>query len=262
VRAAPPGWIARGLTRTELDLTNFAAVRVAFIRERPQLIIHCAALSKTLECEQEPERARLNNVEATRVLAELATDIPLLFFSTDLVFDGAKGDYNESDVPNPLIVYAETKLAAEHIVLENPKHTVIRTSLNAGRSERGNAFNEQWRAVWQRGESLNLFADEFRSPLAAEVTARVVWQLVAANRPGLYHLAGSERLSRFEIGQLLASQEPLLNARIERGSIRDYKNLRRSPDTSLDSRKIQQLLSFTLPKFSDWLRENPPALAP
>src|SRR5436190_1637702 len=100
-RASPSDWIARGLTRTELELTNFAAVRAAFVRERPKLVIHCAALSKTLECEQHPEQARLNNVEVTRVLAELAADIPLLFFSTDLVFDGARGNYNESDAPNP-----------------------------------------------------------------------------------------------------------------------------------------------------------------
>jgi len=260
VRAVPSDWRARGLTRGEFDLTDFAAVRAAFAREKPQLVIHCSAMSKTLECERNPERARLNNVEVTRVLAELAIDIPLLFFSTDLVFDGLRGNYNESDAPNPLTVYAETKVAAERIVLANPKHSVIRTSLNIGRTHSGTAPNEQWRAVWQRGEALNLFTDEFRCPIAATVTARAVWELVATNQPGLYHLAGSERLSRYDIGRLLAAQEPQLNARIERGSIRDYTNMRRSPDTSLDCGKIQRLLSFPLPKFSGWLRENPGAL--
>ncbi|HWN96120.1 MAG TPA: SDR family oxidoreductase [Methylomirabilota bacterium] len=262
VREAPANWTARGLTRADFDLTDFAVMRAAFERDRPQFVIHCAALSKTLECERNPEHARLNNIEVTRVLAELAADIPLLFFSTDLVFDGAKGNYSENDAPNPLTVYAETKLAAERIVLANPKHTVIRTSLNAGRTTRANAFNEQWRADWLRGGTTNLFADEFRSPIAAKVTARAVWELVAANQPGLYHLGGSERLSRYEIGQLLAANEPHLNARIERGSIRDYTNMRRSPDTSLDSSKIQRLLSFQLPKFSDWLRDNASALIP
>src|SRR6185503_10854840 len=110
------------------------------------LVIHCAALSKTLACERNPAVARLNNVEVTRVLTELAADIPLLFFSTDMVFDGSKGNYTEADAPNPLTVYAETKFAAERIALANPKHTVIRTSLNAGRTSHGTAFNEQWRA--------------------------------------------------------------------------------------------------------------------
>jgi dTDP-4-dehydrorhamnose reductase len=259
-RNAPHEWRLRALTRPELELTDFAAVRETFKRDKPQLVIHCAALSKTLACERNPEAARLNNVEATRVLAELAADIPLLYFSTDLVFDGAKGNYTESDAPNPLTVYAETKLAAERIVLANPKHTVIRTSLNAGRTSNGTAFNEQWREAWQRGESLSLFVDEFRSPMAADVTARAVWELAAANQPGLYHLAGSERLSRYDIGQLLAANDPQLHARIERGSIHDCRNMRRSPDCSLDVSKVQRFLSFPLPKFSDWLRENPNAL--
>jgi dTDP-4-dehydrorhamnose reductase len=259
-RSTPREWNARGLTRAELELTDFAAVRDAFKRDKPRLIIHCAALSKTLVCERNPESARLNNVEVTRVLAELAADIPLLFFSTDLVFDGAKGNYTEVDVPNPLTVYAETKLAAEQIVLANPKHTVVRTSLNAGRTSNGTAFNEQWSAVWQRGESLSLFEDEFRSPLAADVTARAVWELAAANQPGLYHMAGGERLSRYDIGRLLAAINPQLHARIERGSIHNYTNMRRSPDCSLDVGKVQRLLSFPLPRFSDWLRENPNVL--
>jgi dTDP-4-dehydrorhamnose reductase len=256
VHAAPQNWQARGLTRAELELTDFAAVRDAFAGEQPQLIIHCAAMSKTLECERDPQRARLNNVEVTRALCELASDIPLLFFSTDLVFDGRKGNYSENDSPNPLTVYAETKLAAEQIVFANPKHTVVRTSLNAGRTARGNAFNEQWLAAWRRGETLDLFADEFRSPIGAEVTARAVWELVAAERPSLYHLAGRERISRYDLGCLLAAAAPEVHAQIERGSIQSFASMRRSPDTSLDSSKIQALLSFRLPGISEWLRAN------
>jgi dTDP-4-dehydrorhamnose reductase len=195
------------------------------------------------------------------VLVELAANIPLLFFSTDLVFDGTKGNYSEADAPNPLTIYAETKLAAEQLVLANPRNIVLRTSLNVGRTVRGSAFNEQWLAAWQRGEVTSLFTDEFRSPIPAAVTARAVWELVAAGTRGVYHLGGTERLSRYEIGGLIAAQEPQLEARIERGSIHDYKNMRRAPDTSLDSRKIQELLSFPIPKFSEWLRENPRALA-
>lgn len=258
VRNAPDQWHARGLTRAEFDLTDFAAVRAAFRREQPQLVIHCAAMSKTLACESNPAQAQLHNVEVTRLLAELATDIPLIFFSTDIVFDGQRGNYKEDDAPNPLCVYAETKLAAEKIVLAHPQHTVIRTSLNAGKSPRGpSSFSELWRAAWQRGETTRLFTDEFRSPIAAAVTARAVWELVAVEQPGLYHLAGSERLSRFAIGELVAQHPPTLPARIEPDSVRDYQAMRRSPDTSLDIGKIQELLSTPLPCFSNWLRQNP-----
>ena len=257
VRATPREWTARGLTRADFDLTDFAAVRAAFDRERPQLVIHCAAMSKTGACEANPELARLNNIEVTRVLCELAADIPLIFFSTDLVFDGTRGNYTESDAPNPLNVYARTKLDAERVVLANPRHTVVRTSLNAGVTARGDAFNELWRAVWQRGETLPLFTDEFRCPLAAEVTARAVWELAAAERPGLYHLAGAERLSRYEIGELLVARCPQLRPRLERDSVKNFTGPRRSPDCSVDISKIQSLLRTPLPKFSAWLAANP-----
>jgi dTDP-4-dehydrorhamnose reductase len=257
VRAAPAGWTARGLTRADFDLTDFAAVRAAFARERPQLVIHCAAMSKTGACEANPDAARLHNVAVTRVLCELAADLPLIFFSTDLVFDGTRGNYTEQDAPNPLNVYARTKLDAEQIVLANQRHTVVRTSLNAGVTARGDAFNELWHAAWRRGESLPLFTDEFRCPIAAEVTARVVWELAAAGRPGLYHLAGAERLSRFEIGTLLAARCPELNPRVTPDSVKNFQGPRRSPDCALDISKIQRVLRTPLPKFSAWLAAHP-----
>ena len=252
-RVSHHGWKVRSLTRADLELTDFAAVGEIFDRDQPKLVIHCAALSKTPACESQPSVAWLNNVDVTRSLCALAEDIPLFFLSTDLVFDGGQGNYVETDLPNPLNVYAETKVAAERIVLANPKHTVIRTSLNVGNTSNGTAFNEQWRATWERGEATRLFSDEFRSPIAAEVTARAVWEIIAAEQPGLYHLAGSERLSRFEIGQLLARRCPQLHPRIEPSSIKDFAGPRRSPDTTLDSSKAQALLSFRLPRFSEWL---------
>src|SRR3989442_15591268 len=114
--ALAPGWQIRGLTRAQLDLTDFDAVRRLFSEDKPELIIHCAALTKTPACQQNPALARVLNVEATEVLAELAADIPFIFFSTDLVFDGRKGNYVETDAVNPLNVYAETKAEAEQIV--------------------------------------------------------------------------------------------------------------------------------------------------
>ncbi len=252
-----PGWKVSGLTRAELDLTDPKKVREKFLRENPQLIIHCAALSKSPVCQADPALAWKINVEATNNLAELAADIPFIFFSTDLVFDGRGGNYVETDGPNPLSVYAETKLAAEKNVLTNPKHTVIRTSLNGGISpRRDRGFNEELCNAWQAGRTTKLFADEFRSPIPAEVTARAVWELAAKNATGLFHLAGSERLSRLQIGQLLAARCPHLNPKIEACSLRDYNGPPRPPDTSLNCHEIQKLLSFSLPKFSDWLREH------
>ena len=261
VRSAPgfvPDARVRALTRECLDLTDFSAVRAEFHRQQPHLVIHCAALSKSTECEADPSLARRLNVEVTALLAELAAGIPLIFLSTDLVFDGRTGNYEESAATNPLGVYAETKVAAEQIVLANPNHTIIRTSLNGGTSPTGDrGFNELMRRSWRAGQTLRLFTDEFRSPVSAEVTARAIWELAALDRPGVYHVAGSERLSRWQIGRLLAARWPQLEPRLEAASLKEYRGVPRAPDTSLNCAKAQKLLSFRLPGLTEWLAAHP-----
>jgi dTDP-4-dehydrorhamnose reductase len=257
VRTAPQyaaDWNIRGLTRSDVDLLNFDALRHAFRRDNPQLVIHCAALSQTQTCQTDPALAHKLNVDVTRELAELAQAIPFVFFSTDLVFDGRKGNYVETDEVNPLSVYAETKVAAEHIVGSNPQHTIIRTSLNAGASLTGDrAFNEQLQRAFQDGRTVTLFTDEFRCPTPAIATARAVWELIAKAAPGAYHVAGSERLSRWQIGRLLAQRWPALSPKMAPESLTTYRGAPRAPDTSLNCDKAQNLLSFPLPSFSEWV---------
>ncbi len=253
-----PGLRTVGLTRSQLDLADFPAVRSEFRRQRPRLVIHCAAMSQSPECQANPQLAHRLNVEVTALLAELAADIPLVFFSSDLVFDGQAGNYNETAPVNPLSLYAQTKALAERVVLANPNHTVIRTSLNGGTSPSGRrAFNEQMRCAWEAGQPVRLFSDEFRSPIPAQVTARAIWELVARNKAGLYHVAGSQRLSRLQLGQLLAARWPQLHPRIVPASLREYSGAPRPPDTSLNCAKAQECLSFPLPGLTSWLAEHP-----
>lgn len=257
-RTAPAHWTIRPLTRHDLDLTEQTTVERRFREERPALVIHSAALSKSVACEKDPPLALKLNVEVTEHLAALSADIPFFFFSTDLVFDGKRGNYDEAAPVNPLSVYGHTKAEAEQIVLRNPHHTVIRTSLNAGISAtRDRGFNEEMRAAWERGRTLNLFVDEFRCPIPAVVTARAVWELADKRATGLFHVAGAERLSRVDIGNALAARWPQLTPLIKAGSLNDYSGPPRSPDTSLNCAKAQALLSLPLPRFTQWLRENP-----
>jgi dTDP-4-dehydrorhamnose reductase len=261
VQLAPkfaPQFQAAGLARPILDLLDFAAVRAAFHKQKPAAIIYCAAMSKSPECQAHPTLANKVNVESPALLAALAAEIPFIFFSTDLVFNGRQGNYVETDAVEPLSVYAETKLAAEQSVLANPRHTVIRTSLNGGTSPTGDrGFNEQIRRTWQSGQTPAFFRDEYRSPISAAVTARAVWDLLARGQTGLFHVAGAERMSRAEIGAALAARWPQLNPKFIVSSLEDYRGAPRSPDTSLNSAKAQSVLSFPLPGLTAWLRDNP-----
>ena len=256
--AAVPAWKISGTTRRQVDLTDATAVEKMFYALRPTLIIHCAAMTNTPACDREPARARAVNVDATRHLVELAKGIRFVFLSTDLVFDGRDGGYDETAAVNPLNFYAETKAEAERIVLLSPMHTVIRTSLNGGMSptsDRG--FNETMRRAWENGGMVTLFDDEFRSPIPAAVTARALWEVLAQDRPGLYHIAGSERLSRWQIGQILARRWHQFNPKLEHVSRLMYPGPPRPADTSLNCDKAQALLSFRLPGLTQWLADHP-----
>lgn len=254
-----PNWHFQGLTRPVLDLTDSAAVARAFAKDAPQVVIHCAALSRNPDCDANPRLAHRLNVEVTQQLAELSSKVRFVFFSTDLVFDGRKGYYVESDAPNPLSVYAETKVQAEAIVVQHPNSLIIRTSLNGGTSPtRDRGFNEQLRHAWKQQKPTSLFVDEFRCPIAAEVTARVTLELARQPLRGVCHVAGTERLSRHAIGELLAARWPELQPRIIPGTLREYSGSPRSPDTSMNCSRAQQHLSFTIPGFTEWLQQQPP----
>jgi dTDP-4-dehydrorhamnose reductase len=257
VKTAPrwaPDRDMQGLTRADLDLTDRANVERTWQSIKPNAVIHCAALSRTKDCEQDPEQARRINVEATAYLAQLSRDIPFIFLSSGEVFDGRTGWYGETDEPNPINVYGQTKLEAERAVLQNPRHTVVRIVLTAGISETGaRSFFEEMCGTVKAGKDVTLYADEFRCPLPAGVIARVIWELVDCEQPGLYHLGGSDRLSRWEIGETLLPWCPELKGHLMKGSAWNHVGSPRPADLSLRFDKIQSILSFRIPGFRGWL---------
>jgi dTDP-4-dehydrorhamnose reductase len=150
-------------------------------------------------------------------------------------------------------------VAAEQLVLKNPRHLVIRTSINGGTSRAGNrAFNEQLRrSLRTAGQGMTLFTDEFRCPIPAVETARATWDLAAKNSTGLYHVAGAEKLSRFQIGELLVQRWPEVITKFKSGSARDFPGPPRALDTSLNISKVQKVLSEPLPGLGEWLAAHP-----
>ncbi len=271
VRLAPglaPHLEVVALTRDQLDLTDRAEVERRFGAERPALVVHCAGLTRSPACEADPDLARRLNVDVADQLSRLGEGLAtLVFFSTDLVFDGSKGAYVETDPVRPLSVYAASKADGERAVLARAGNVVLRTSLNYGVSPTGDrAFNEELLRTARAGGRPRLFTDEYRCPLAAEVTARATWELLAGpvgsprlpgERPaGIYHLAGAERLSRWDIGELLATVHPELRGALERASLQEYRGAPRPPDTTLDCTRIAGWLATPLPAFSAWLRRE------
>ncbi|MGQ0667442.1 MAG: sugar nucleotide-binding protein, partial [Nitrospiraceae bacterium] len=130
----------------------------------------------------------------------------------------------------------------------------VRIVLTAGTSQQGDrSFVEDMCRTASAGRNVTLYADEFRCPLPAGVIARTLWELLAHDRPGLYHLGGRDRLSRWEIGEALLPWYPELRGRLLKGSARNHRGAPRPGDLSLKCEKIQGLLSFPIPGFRGWL---------
>jgi dTDP-4-dehydrorhamnose reductase len=192
-----------GVRLRPVDLGDPAAIAGAFAEARPGVIIHAGAMARVGDCLQDPDRARRVNALATHTLAGLAREAGarLVYVSTDLAFDGETGRYTEDDPPSPLSVYARSKVEGEQAALACPGAAVVRVSLLYGPSLTGtpSSFDQQVSAL-REGRPLRLFADEWRTPLYLGTAARALLELAGSDVPGVWHLGGPERLSRYEMG--------------------------------------------------------------
>ncbi len=246
-----------------VDLASPGAVRAAFAAARPTVVIHTAALARVTDCHRHPRRARRINVEGSALLARLAEQAGarLLHVSTDLVFDGERGNYREDDPPRPLSVYATTKADAEQAVLASRRVAVVRVGPLFGPSlaTRTAFFDEQVAALRQR-RPLPLFADEWRSPLGLSAAARALLGVACSDFTGLLHLGGPERLSRLEMGRRLAAFlgcDPSAIVSTTRDRMPAAEP--RPRDTSLDSSRWRGLFpDQPWPGWEDALREMMP----
>jgi dTDP-4-dehydrorhamnose reductase len=169
------------------------------------VLINCAAIADRARCETEPARARRINVDAAGRLAAIAGERGAMFLhiSTDLVFDGSRGWYTEDDPVSPCSLYAESKALSEQAVRAScPDAFVIRTALMCGirGSAPGGFLGWTLRGV-RRDAGVHLYRNQYRTVLYAPDVARIAVALLAERpAPGIYHAAGPDRRSRWEIG--------------------------------------------------------------
>jgi dTDP-4-dehydrorhamnose reductase len=190
-----------------VNLADADAVCRAFASDAPDVVLHAAAMARIADCYRDAATARRVNFEAIAQLNDLcvAAGVRLVYVSTDLVFDGRRGNYREDDAAKPVSVYGRTKLAAEQVVLSSPAGLVLRASLLYGPSLTGRSafFDEQIAAIVGR-RPVKLFIDEWRTPLDLPTAAAALVTLALSDRAGLFHIGGPQRLSRWQMGQEIA----------------------------------------------------------
>lgn len=230
-----------GVAMHRLDLSG--GELVAFLNDlQPDAIIHAAALSQPNACESDPVASEAINVVATRNIAEWCgkRDVPMVFTSSDLVFDGQHAPYDEVSATEPVSIYGRHKLAAEDAVLSRvPAGVVCRLPLMFGNRDGVPAsFIGPWLEKLAKGQALTLFDDEFRTPVSGRVAANGLLLALSKGARGILHLGGRERISRYAFGLKLAECFGLAATAIQKVKICDVKmSAPRPPDVSLDSGK-------------------------
>jgi dTDP-4-dehydrorhamnose reductase len=240
----------------QIDLTKIELVTAEIERIAPDAIIHTAAASNPNFCQAHPVRSYQINVATTQLLAEICAraNIPFVFTSTDLVFDGTQPPYLETDPVSPINIYGEQKVAAERAILAAyPQAIICRMPLMFGIAPpTATSFIQPWIAALQSDRSLQLFVDEFRTPVSA-VTAAHGLLMALQHASGIIHLGGKERISRYEFGCLLAQVFNFDLALLLPISQRDLQmTAPRAADVSLDSSKAIAL-GYNLPSLQSEL---------
>jgi dTDP-4-dehydrorhamnose reductase len=223
----------------------------------PDWVINCAALAIVDACEHEPELAKRLNIEMPKKLAAYVTrgGARLVHLSTDAVFDGRRGDYTEEDRPNPLSLYAKTKLAGEQEVLEtNPEAVVARINVFGWSLSGSRSLAEWFFNNLKAGKQVRGFTDVFFCPLLVNDLAAVLLKMLSLKLQGLYHVVSPQCSSKYDFGVSLARNFGLDEKLITPGSV-DEAGLKavRSNNLTLRSDKLANALGAPLPTLKEGL---------
>jgi dTDP-4-dehydrorhamnose reductase len=189
-----------------LDIVDASQVSACIAEIRPQAIYLAAALTHVDYCEEHPDEAQRVNVVGPCVVAEQArrAGAKVVFYSTEYIFDGLDGPYDEGAAPNPLSVYGRTKLAAEnaiHDIVEDA--LILRTTVVFGWDRNSKNFAMQIYDGVQKGLEMTIPEDQFGSPTWVGNLAEVSLQLVEKGATGIINVVGRDTVPRTEFARAL-----------------------------------------------------------
>jgi len=230
--------------QAKLDLRNFGKIQEVVKDIEPEAIINTAAFTDVEGCEKYPEKAYEVNAEAPKMLARASEDISahLIHVSTDYVFDGEKGSYSEDDLTNPQGIYGKSKLEGEKNVRENCSlWTIARTSVLYGWGFKDKLNFATWliKELSDKNE-VQIVENQYNSPTLNTNLAEVLIEAAGKEIEGLYHVACSSRISRYEFSMKLAKIFHLNQELIKKTTMNEMDwNAPRPKDSSLDVSKSE-----------------------
>jgi dTDP-4-dehydrorhamnose reductase len=231
----------------QIDIASQKCILNLFNEFKPKIVIHTASETNVDKCETEKKLAWEVNVDGTRNIAEACqkSGAKLLYISTDYVFNGKKGNYNEEDEPNPINYYGVTKLEGEKQIISHCRNYVIlRTSVLYGWHPWKQNFVTWIINQLKQNKEITVVKDHYNTPTLADNLAEMALEAVQKDLQGLYHASGSERISRYEFAKQIAKAfnlDPNLIKPIKMSQLTAWI-AKRPKDSSLNTDKIQKKL--------------------
>ena len=240
-----------GATTHKIDLRNREATRRTLSLLRPEAVINCAAATNVDWCEDHPQEADEINAQVPGTLAEMARVLGARFvhISTDAVFDGKTGNYSETDPTGPVNEYAKSKLRGEQEVLRHhPESLIVRVNIYGWNAQEKCSLPEWMLRELSAGKQVPGFTDVWFCPMLVNDLAELIFAAIERRLRGLYHVAGSEKISKYDFARKVAE-----TFEFDPGAVKPTRmaeaNLRapRSPDMSLNTDKIVHALERQMP---------------
>lgn len=224
----------------------------------PQVIIHTAALTNVDYCEVNPDEAYEVNVEVTRNIAEIARQIKskLIYISTDYVFDGKVGFYSEENSPNPVNVYAKTKLEGEQAVADAcDDYIITRTCIFGWNIQNKHSFVERIIGDLKKGNRIKIFSDQVFSPIYTGRLSIVLAKMIEKKLKGLYHVGSCESVSKYDFANRVSDIFKLDDSLIIPIKTEAVQlKAKRPKNVSLRVEKIEKSLGFKMPSVNESLK--------
>jgi dTDP-4-dehydrorhamnose reductase len=198
----------KGFDYTMLDITNRSDVKNLVVYFNPDVIVNTAAYTNVDGCELNRELAWRVNVEGVRNLVHSArrVDAKLIHISTDYIFDGKNGPYDENAIPNPINYYGRTKLASENeIKIGGIRFAILRTNVLYGVGENVKSNFALW--LYNKlssGEKIKVVTDQIGNPTYVDDLAFAILKVVEFDKEGIYNVGGKDFVSRYDFALKLA----------------------------------------------------------
>lgn len=251
------GYSTLSPNRSEFNLCSEDSIRNYILNSNCEAIVHCAAYTQVDKAEDEKDLCIKINATATKHIVKCAKilDIPMIYISTDYVFDGTKdGEYTENDETNPINIYGESKLAGEKYVQEIlDKYYIVRTSwvFNINRKN----FIETMLRLSKANNQLSIVNDQIGSPTYTKDLSRLLVDMLETSKYGLYHATNEGYCSWYEFADTIFK---LANINIDIKAINsnEYASRAKRPlNSKLSKDKLIEYGFKPLPHWEDALKD-------